>query len=87
MQTLYIYNNGQNRKNPSHHNFFFTYYHHVQYGLEIYCFATAIQKFVLCHVTLYLSDDEVDIFSVFLPFVSNNFKLEGRILLLPVCII
>ena len=46
------YDRNQNQKNPSRHNLYiFIYYHHVQYRLDISCFATAIQILVDFHVS------------------------------------
>ena len=34
-------------KNPCYHDLYiYIYYYHVQYGREIFCFASAIQNFV-----------------------------------------
>ena len=46
------YDHNQNQKIPLHHNLdIFIYYYHVQYCLDISCFATAIQILVNFHVS------------------------------------
>ena len=49
------YDHGRNQRIPLHHDINISiYYYHAQYGLDIFCFASAIQIFVeipLNHVT------------------------------------
>ena len=50
--TLITYDHNRNQKIPPHHDLdIIIYYYHVQYGLEISCFAIAIPILVDSHVS------------------------------------